>query len=192
MNEDIEAIEYSKLLIEEQVSKGNFFSSGLPFTKYQKVYITTNENIKDYLNIFNINKKDNALSVLASGDCVFNLICKGINNIDTFDTNSLTEYLVLGLKYAMIEKYTYKEYLINMEKLCDMDSNLEEITAIINDLLKFMDGKYKKYWSEIINYNYSLQKSNTNYINLFHMLFINIRKLYKLIFFLKSFKCSFI
>ena len=47
MNEEIEAIEYSKLLLEEQVNKGQIFVTGKPFTKYQKVYFSSNENIKD-------------------------------------------------------------------------------------------------------------------------------------------------
>ena len=174
MNEEMEAIEYSKLMIEEQVNSGKCFNSGMPFTKYQKVYLSTNENIKDYLNLKKYNNKDSALSVLASGDQVFNLIIKDINNIDTFDTNYLTQYLVFGLKYAMIQKYSYKGYLKTMGKFININTNIEEITSIINDLLPYMDNKYKKYWREIINYNYSLQRNNSSYINLFHMLYINI------------------
>ena len=177
MNKDIEAIEFSKFIIEEQVNKGKPFINGVPFSKYQKVYFSTNENIKDYLNITDLSKKNSALSVMASGDQLFNLINKNILDIDTFDTNSLTEYLVLGLKYAMIKKYSYKEYLEVYKKLININTNLNEITNIINDLLIHMDEKYRTYWKSIINHNYLLQKNNNNYINLIHMLFISIEPL---------------
>ena len=176
MNNELEALEFSKLMIEEQVLKGKYFISGLPFSKYQKVYFSTNENINAYLNLIDFNNKKSALSVMASGDHVFNLINKGIKNIDAFDTNQLTEYLVLGLKYAMIKKYNYNEYLETYKKLTNINTNLEELTTIISDLLIFMDNKYKKYWQEIVNYNYLLQKDKES-INLIYMLFINIEPL---------------
>ena len=81
-------------------------------TSYSKVYLWTNENIDAYLNIVDISSKENALSVLASGDQTFNLITKGIMNIDTFDTNKLTEYFALGLSF-------------NALKLCQQNAHIE-------------------------------------------------------------------
>lgn len=164
----------TKELLDKQYESGKAFCSGKPFSTYQKVYFATNENIKDYIGKSNLEGKSTALSVMASGDHLFNLVEKGILNIDTFDTNALTEFYVFGIKYAMIMKYSYKEYLITLNKLLDINISLEELTSILIDLLPFMDSKYREYWVDIINYNYLIQKKNNTNINLFSLLFINV------------------
>ena len=84
------AVKSTKDMILRQVKNNKCSFIGEPFTKYQKVYFSTNENINEYIKFINQNSKD-ALTVLSSGDHVFNLIKEDILNIDTFDTNSLTE-----------------------------------------------------------------------------------------------------
>lgn len=166
-----------KNLINTQVSNNKVCNVGVPFSKYQKVYISTNENIKHYLNLFDFSNKKSALSVLASGDHIFNLINKDIIDIDSFDTNLLSLYYVLGLRRAMIVKYNYKEYLNIYSKILNSSTSLDEITTIINDLLPLMDKCYRDYWKEVNTYNYKLQKNNKYHINLFYMLFINFNKI---------------
>lgn len=163
-------IEESKKYIEQQVYSNREDFYGELFDKFQKVYLTTNENIKDYIENVDITNKENALSVLGSGDHIFNLIEKGILNIDTFDINRLTEFFVFGLKFAMIYKYNYKEYLKTLSVIINDNASLEEITTIINDLLPHMSNKYRKYWKEINEFNYKLQKNKKNKINLFNLL----------------------
>ncbi len=164
----------TKELLNKQYDSGKAFCSGKPFSTYQKVYFATNENIKDYIERSNLDGKTSALSVMASGDHSFNLLEKGILNIDTFDSNALTEFYVFGIKYAMIMRYSYKEYLISLNKILDINTSLEELTSILMDLLPFMDLKYRNYWRNIIDYNYEVQKKNATNINLFSLLFINI------------------
>jgi len=174
----MELVEASKKIIEEQVSKGTIFNSGESFSKYQKMYLWTNENINEYMDKINLTSSK-VLTVMGSGDHTFNLIANGILNIDTFDTNSLTEYFVLGLKYAMILKYDYNTFINIMEKLSEKSLLLDDVTAIFKKLLPFMDDKYRKYWDEIIEFNYKIQKGNNTNINLIHLLFINIINDYK-------------
>lgn len=164
----------TKELLDKQYENGKAFCSGKPFSTYQKVYFSTNENIKDYINNVNLEGKTKAISVMASGDHSFNLIEKGILNIDAFDSNALTEFYVLGLKRAMILRYSCKEYLITLNKLLDINTSLEELTSILSDLLPFMDKKYREYWRYIIDYNYKVQINKNSNINLFNLLFINI------------------
>ena len=95
--------------IEKQVNNNRILLEGESFSKYQKIFMSTNENIKDSLNLIDFKNKIKALSVMASGDHPFNLITKSVFDIDTFDTNMLTEYYVLGIKRSMIIKYTYKK-----------------------------------------------------------------------------------
>lgn len=125
---------------------------------YRPFYWFTNENVAAYLNHLNVSKNQRALSVLASGDQAFNLIAKGINDIDTFYINGLTEYYVFGLKLAIITKYNYKDFCEVYSKLLDPETTPKEIADIIFDLLPLMDKKYRTYWRETIDF--CLKKDN--------------------------------
>lgn len=167
------SIRGAKGLIDKQILDRRIENFGTPFSEYQKVYFSTNENINGYLNLVDFNNKDSALSVMSSGDHIFNLITNNILNIDTFDTNKLTEYYVLGLKRALVLKCNYKEYLKSISILMDSNSDNDRINELIYDLLPFMDRKYRIYWCEILDYNYKEQKLDNTNLNLIKMLFIN-------------------
>lgn len=171
-----EATFYAKEMIENQVNQKRITNVFEPFSKYSKGYLWTNENIKEYINKKYISEYNSALSVTASGDHLFNLILNNVLNIDTFDTNTLTEYNVLGLKKALIEKFKYNDFLTICELIANNMLTLEETTYLIKDLLPLMDKKYRKYWQKISEYNYQLQKNNDEYLDLFAMLFININE----------------
>ncbi len=84
------SLEGVKKIVSGETSSGGFFG------EYDKFYPYTNECISGYLRFVDFIKKNSALSVLSSGDHVFSLISHGINNVDTFDINRLTEYYALG------------------------------------------------------------------------------------------------
>ena len=172
---------YAKEMIKNQVNQKRITNVFEPFSKYSKGYLWTNENIKEYINKKYISEYNSALSVTASGDHLFNLILNNVLNIDTFDTNTLTEYNVLGLKKALIEKFKYNDFLTICELIANNMLTLEETTYLIKDLLPLMDKKYRKYWQNISEYNYQLQKNNDEYLDLFAMLFINITEKNKFI-----------
>lgn len=160
----------AKKLIEEQVNK-NRISYGIAFKEFHKTYCWTNENIYEYLKLASFEGKDSALSVMASGDQVFNLVCKGINNIDAFDVNRLTEFFALGLKRAMILKYDYYDFLLNMKYLCLYDDiTIEYISELIKGLFPYMESEHRIFWEELIDYNYKIQKGSTVGLNLIQML----------------------
>ena len=164
---DIEAVKY---LINYMLINQMEMINEKPFSAYSRSYFCTNENIKNYLKIINLSEKENALSVLSSGDHPFNLISLGIMNIDTFDINRISPYFALGLKRALIIKYNYLEYLKIVKKLSNKYISLEELTAILNDLLPLMDKHDRKFWQAIINYNYFRQKDSYQNINLFYLI----------------------
>lgn len=109
---------------------------------------------------------------MASGDHPFNAIFNGSYNIDTFDSNILTKYYALGIKRSAILTFNYFEYLEFLKKL--LTSNLEELNVLISKLYPYMDSDDLLFWKNIIEYNYKLQKDNSNSLNLFRMLLINI------------------
>lgn len=118
---------------------------------YNRIYLFTNENVNAYLKAAEFQPGQKALSVLASGDQAFNLIFKGVKDIDTFDINKLTEFYVFGLKMAIITKCNYQEFISTYSTLLNPTTSEDTITAIIYDLLPYMDEKYRVYWKEVLD-----------------------------------------
>lgn len=84
------------------------------FSMYDRVYEYATENIKDSIGSYDGN--DRILTVLSSGDHVFNYIVNGAENIESFDINAFTRYY-FELKRACIEKFQYNEFLENADSL---------------------------------------------------------------------------
>ena len=160
----------AKWLIRGQVNIGEICNIGTSFSEYQKVYPWTNEYIKAYLELADFSNKERALSVMASGDQTFNLIVKGFDEIDTFDTNRLTEFYVLGFKRAMILKYDYHTFIRKMIMVNDGNTSIEEINELILELLPYMEKKHAMFWKQIIDYNYRLQREKGTNLNLFSLI----------------------
>ncbi len=150
----MEELYKTKKLIENYIKYHNAFSN--------RVYSYTNENIKSYLNNFDFNDKNSALSVLSSGDQVFNLIHNGITNIDAFDSNYLTEFYSLGIKKAMILKYDYKDFLHKYLDLLLGYYSIYKESIFIEKLLPYMDSRYAMFWNELVKFNYDLQSNNSD------------------------------
>jgi len=163
-------IDEAKNIIKEQVKEGYSSLFGALYSKYSKTYYSTNELLRYYLELVDFEGKDSALTVTSSGDHTFNLVCKGIKNVDTFDTNRLTEYFAFGIKRAMILKYGYKDFRNVILSLKSDSVNFEYINSIIEGLFPYMESHHKKYWQEIINYNYCIQKEYRTNLNLFELL----------------------
>jgi len=164
------AIRQTKRLLKKQIVQKDYFDNSLNYQTFSRLYISTNENVKAILEKTDISDANKALCVLASGDQAFNLISMGVHDIETFDINGLTEYYVFGIKMALIEKYNYHEYLQIIRKLFDYNTTLEELTEIINDLLPYMDHKYRNFWQNINTYNYKNQANSEKTLNLFHLI----------------------
>jgi len=49
-----ESILATKSIIDNQVNMGKCYNFGISFSKYQKVYAATNENINGYMNLLNL------------------------------------------------------------------------------------------------------------------------------------------
>ncbi len=175
MEKVVEAIKEAKNLINKEYNYSGV-TNDFSFQGYKKSYLLTNENIKGLLELENISDYHNALVVCSSGDQVFSLINKGILDIETFDINLMAEYIALGLKKAMIMKYSYQDFLANLKVLLNKNISLEELTSILSSLLPYMDEKYRIFWQSIIDYNYNLQKSIENKKNLI-LLFCRVNDL---------------
>ena len=168
------ALEATKIMIENQVNAGRIYNFGEPFSEYQRVYKSTNENIHGYMSKIDFTGKEKALSVLASGDHTLNLIYHDILNIDTFDTNKLTSYYTFGIKIPAILAFNYRTYLKWMKKIVDETLSIEELNELIKPLFPFMDKTSYIYWKNLLEYNAKIQKTKGKILNLFRMLLINV------------------
>jgi len=164
------AIFEAKQIIRQQL-KYDYMWCDNGFVGYQKGYFITNENIDGYLNLTDLySSNSEALTVTSSGDHAFNLIQRGVLNVDTFDVNYLTEYIALGLKRAMILKYDYFEFMTIFWKFLDPLISLYELSDLISGLLPYMEKEHKIFWKKVLDYNYKLQKNNPESVSLIYLL----------------------
>ena len=165
----MECIEEAKRIIATQIVYNKIFRLNETYAEYQRCFFWTNENISAYLDLTDFNEKESALAVASSGDQAFNLINKGVLNIDTFDINKLTEYFAFGFKRAMILKYDYKSFCKIITEIRKTD-NIEYISDIIIGLLPYMESKHAIFWQTLVDYNNDLQREFQTKLNLLLML----------------------
>ncbi len=135
-----EAIDFSKDIIWYGDNK-NYYD------KYSRGYFNTTECIKEYLSKENYNR-GRALSVLASGDHIFNLIYQGFREIDAFDINVL-QYFVYHFKRALILECSWEEYKLVDSILTSGDVRGRYVLQRVN---RYLPDMVRKYWEEIFLY----------------------------------------
>ena len=124
------SIEDAKKLIESN----RFGSKG--FSDHTPVYEYTTEDIGN--SIGHYTSKDRILTVLSSGDHVFNYLLRGAEDIEAFDLNVITKYYY-KLKRAIIEKLSYDDFLKEVSNLVPYGlAHLEELN---------IDGETYDFWN---------------------------------------------
>lgn len=140
-----EAISASKKIIDDK----DFIFNLSSFSKYTPCYFFTTECIKTYLDDARY-QVGSVLSVIGSGDQIFNLLTKGFLDIDAFDINLLTYYNYY-LKQAFIMSLSYEEF----NKLNRNGWYLSRLT-VFKELLEKIKGNMPKdvyeYYKEIVEY----------------------------------------
>lgn len=79
------------------------------FGEFSKIYLMTTENIKGFLEHYNLHDKE-VLTVAGSGDQMLNAYLLGAKNVTCFDINPLAFYQV-KLKKAAVDALSYQEFL---------------------------------------------------------------------------------
>lgn len=153
------AIEGTKEFIKSRLL-GNLRNAEVTsFSRFSTSFLFSNESSVDYMKQLDITGKEILMSVLASGDQIFNFIARGITEIDSFDVNELAEYSTLGIKRALVSKYDYKAYLEVVKKLWHPKTTSEEINEIFISLFPYMDKKFRDFWRVIVDYHHKLEKN---------------------------------
>lgn len=131
------------------------------FVEYACFYRVTNEKANEIIEKANIFDSGKILSVLASGDQTFDLINQGIEKIDTFDINRLTEYYALGFKKRAVECLNYKElqklFSYHRGMYGNVHYNLQP--EIENYVISNMEEEYKWFWEQ---FKYVLEQEGFN------------------------------
>lgn len=138
------------------------YSKNLKFSEYNRAFFCTTECIREYLEKESFDK-DRALTVLASGDQIFNLIHDGTKSIDAFDINKL-QYFVYHLRRAFILKFPLDSYII-LSKSFMANYALDEKVQIMEKLKSFLPESVYEYFRRILEYAKS--KKDAKLSNLF-------------------------
>lgn len=123
------------------------------FSKYDKIYYSTNEELNKILKNTDIKNKK-VLTVQASGDQPLYFLYNGAKEVDTFDINKLTFYhyilKIWFIRYLNVQYHNIKNINIIKELLLMVEPQNEN------------EQKAYKYWHRYIDEIYSIYMLYTN------------------------------
>lgn len=140
-----EALDYSLQLMHKPVEQEDTFSS------YSPIYLAPTSNLKDMVNLFNVNKDNkSALVVGSQGGLAFELLLKGYKKIDCFDKNIL-QYMYFELILVAIKNLTFEGFT----KFLTGNKNLFLLSDdILNHLIYHLSPMAFEYWRELQDFNF--------------------------------------
>lgn len=118
------------------------------YSKYSKVYFMATESIKSYLKDLYVNVGGKALTVLSSGDHIFNLAYEGITKIDAFDINQLT-YFIFNLRRAIALSKDYNDF-ISANLRFGGSNNIEYSLELVEELKSILSPDVYKYYIDML------------------------------------------
>lgn len=120
-------------------------------SKFASIYPFTTENIKGYLDFFDVENKD-VLTVGASGDQTLNLLYRNAKNVDYFDMNPFTK-MYFDIKCAAIKILSLNEFL---EFFCydaypsTFNKNINAFNInIYYKISPYLDDDTRKFWDSL-------------------------------------------
>lgn len=117
------------------------------YSKYSEVYFTATECIRAYLKDLRINE-GKAISILSSGDHIFNLAYKGITKIDAFDINQLA-YFIFNLRRAIALSKDYNDF-ISANLRFGGSNNTQYSLELVEGLKSILSSDVYKYYIDIL------------------------------------------
>ncbi len=139
-----EAIKASLKIIDDAFNQPSFKG----FESYISCYMAATECIKEYLLCCDYNR-DRALTVLGSGDHIFNLLHQGIEKIDAFDVNKL-QYFVYHLRKAMLLELTYDDFCRANYYFAGF--NNEDSLDLVNRLKNYLPEDVYEYFRRVFEH----------------------------------------
>ena len=111
------------------------------------LYPFTNEDLMKYIDYFE--NKPSMLSVIASGDQIFNAVLKGTEEVEAFDVNPLAKYYFC-FKKAAIETLTREEFIKMFIEKSYMYFNPDAGSKYFDRILLNLDSTTEKFWYELM------------------------------------------
>ena len=115
-------------------SPKDHFDGDDDFGKYTKIYMHSNENLKEYITDL---QSKRVLTVGASGDHLFSAIMAGSSNVDIFDINKYALMFIELRIYAL--KYLKSEDVLRFFTFLDVESYLMFNDYLPDHLKEFFD-----------------------------------------------------
>lgn len=134
-------IEEARRLIE-----GGLFNPFKPFSSHSAIYSFTNEKANSEIYRKTLENKEKILTIIGSGDQIFNSVLLGSKDITATDISNFTEYY-FNLKLAAVKALTYDEYLefFNLKSRKCLSKELYE------KVLPFLDRETAYFWSVLFS-----------------------------------------
>lgn len=111
------------------------------------IYKTSNENMNIYQNL--LTGKEQILTVISSGEQIFNSVVEGVKNIDIFDI-SIFSYYYFKLKVAALEAFS------NLDDYCKFFYEPPTTDDIYDEMYfeirRYLDKEVKEFWDGLFNF----------------------------------------
>lgn len=133
----------------ELISRGELLGTISQFSSYSPCYFFTTECIRAYIEHPFVGG-ESALSVIGSGDQIFNLAFKGFSKVDGFDINKLT-YYNFHLKKAMIMGLSFDEFVSLNKKYWNL-FRPQDFLVMFEKIKKFMPPDVYQYYKAMFSF----------------------------------------
>ena len=114
-------------------------------SEFSRIYRFTNEYLDRYLSY--LQNRTNMLSVIGSGDQIFNAILSGTKEVDAFDINEFAKYYFY-LKKAAIEVLTREEFIEMFVESMRYESRLN-FETYFGKIFYHLDPNTGRFWKDL-------------------------------------------
>lgn len=133
------------------INNKNEDKTGDIYSKYASIYLAPTSNVKDTINLFDTNNINTSLVVLGSGAYIYELLLKGVKEIDAFDIN-VFQYFYYELLKSAIKNLDYKDFTKsftaeNLSIRQDMSNMFQSYTMF--DILEDVAEPARSFWSSL-------------------------------------------
>ncbi len=126
--------------------EGGLFNPFKPFSSHSSIYAFTNEKANNEIYKETLENKEKILTIIGSGDQIFNSILLGSKDITATDISNFTVYY-FNLKLAAIKTLTYEEYL----EFFNIKSRKCFSKELYDKIFPNLDRESAFFWSVLFN-----------------------------------------
>lgn len=155
---NIEVKKMDDIIVAQKIVEGTFnnYNSNF-FSTYSPIYKKTNESISNYKEY--LKNKKTVLSVIASGNQLFNMIYYDTKNIDAFDISKFSKYF-LNLQIAAIKSLDRNNFFKFFYNSINNDTYYDDI--YYECIREKLDKNNKEFWDSLFDFYDWIDIYNSN------------------------------